>query len=378
MVSKVIVSRDICWPREAYQLILNQVKKQPAKDFLKNQLLKYQIPSQSWADLYQYFKEVESEFNSSLTEEDLEILEKYFSIKNEEVGCMGDLLLFFDELNINESMEEFKLRMTNLTQDEIDVGFDQRLLGAGNGMGEIDEGILEAKSSTIFILQHIAGLKISDQQKWQIQEVYVNFREHSQNIITFLQTVCRLMTKNITKLDPYLDEFQEYWTKTLETQCVNQILRDDLQLDIDENPMGCVIHPILMEISTIKIAENGEAGEARGKTNFGLGILFGKDYGFSRKVDDKHEEQDLFIILKILSDKSKFEILKFVADDWRYGSEIAKTMKLTSATISYHMHTLVQARLVEIKKEEKKVFFRQNKKYLSEMLQFCEKAIQKK
>ena len=99
-------------------------------------------------------------------------------------------------------------------------------------------------------------------------------------------------------------------------------------------------------------------------------------------TDGQHTIQDIDIITVAEKELNqilfKFEILQFVANDWKYGSELVKETGLTAATISYHMNTLVQARLVDIKKDEKKVYFRQNRDYISEMLSFCEKSIQKK
>lgn len=381
MSSKITVTGNVYWPREAYEFITNQVTKKSAGDFLKSQLLKYQLQAEDWEELYQYLKTIEGEFDSWLGEEEKRVLDKYFSVHYDEVGYTGDMVLFFDELNTNETMIEFKNRMANLTQEEIDTGFAERLLGMGNGMGGVedeDEDTKKAPITPLIIMQYIEDLTLEDQEKWKIQEIYLHFREHSEKVIQLLESVYQLMIRDAIKIEKFQNEFQDYWTKKMKTESIYEILRRDLQLDIDENPKGVVIYPSLIQLSTIKVAENGEKGQERSRTFFGLGILFGKDYSFSREVKESNKEQDLFVILKLLSDKSKFEILQFAVDDWRYGSEIAKSMKLTSATISYHMNTLLQARLVEIKKEEKKVFFRQNKAYLSEMLVFCEKLLQNK
>ena len=381
MSSKITATGNVYWPREAYEFITNQVTKKSAGDFLKSQLLKYQLQAEDWEELYQYLKTIEGEFDSWLGEEEKRVLDKYFSVHYDEVGYTGDMVLFFDELNTNETMIEFKNRMANLTQEEIDTGFAERLLGMGNGMGGVedeDEDTKKAPITPLIIMQYIEDLTLEDQEKWKIQEIYLHFREHSEKVIQLLESVYQLMIRDAIKIEKFQNEFQDYWTKKMKTESIYEMLRRDLQLDIDENPQGVVIYPSLIQLSTIKVAENGEKERDRSKTFFGLGILFGKDYSFSREVKESNKEQDLFVILKLLSDKSKFEILQFAADDWRYGSEIAKSMKLTSATISYHMNTLLQARLVEIKKEEKKVFFRQNKAYLSEMLVFCEKLLQNK
>ncbi|MDE6984152.1 MAG: ArsR family transcriptional regulator, partial [Lachnospiraceae bacterium] len=54
-----------------------------------------------------------------------------------------------------------------------------------------------------------------------------------------------------------------------------------------------------------------------------------------------------------------------------YGSELARHLNLTTATVSHHMNALLSARLVEVKREEKRVYYTANKKALEEVLAYC-------
>ena len=64
MSSKITATGNVYWPREAYEFITNQVTKKSAGDFLKSQLLKYQLQAEDWEELYQYLKTIEGEFDS--------------------------------------------------------------------------------------------------------------------------------------------------------------------------------------------------------------------------------------------------------------------------------------------------------------------------
>ena len=57
-------------------------------------------------------------------------------------------------------------------------------------------------------------------------------------------------------------------------------------------------------------------------------------------------EDELITALKLLGDKSKFEILRTVKDEGAYGAQLAKQMGLTTATISHHVNALLNRRLV--------------------------------
>lgn len=76
----------------------------------------------------------------------------------------------------------------------------------------------------------------------------------------------------------------------------------------------------------------------------------------------KHQNnEDRFLkAAKIVSDPSKFEILKICLDKPAYGQEIAEKMNLSSATVSHHMQQLVAMNYVLVNFEEKKVYYKTN------------------
>lgn len=376
------VVSEVGWNREAYEYLVAQMKGESKADFLKRQILKYQLPQDEFEELYLFFQKIEQEWNEVYTEEDKKELKTYFDMNYGELGCLAQLLLFFDEMNYCESFDSFYTRTMNLTQEEINQGMMEKLTGLENGMGEMvdKEGVdsVPQNIDPMEILKCISELQIPNEDKWQVQDIYMNFHTHSKRVFYLLEKAVKLLQKESKRISTYQKNFVTYWENKTKEEKLNELLRKHLQLDIDDNPNGYFIYPNLVEMSTIKVMENGLSGSARSRTFYGLGILFGTRYNFSRRTENPQKSQDLFVILKLLSDKSKFEILQFVADDWKYGSEIVKKTGLTSATISYHMNTLVHARLVDVKKEEKKVYFRQNQEYVSEMLSFCEKSIQKK
>lgn len=80
--------------------------------------------------------------------------------------------------------------------------------------------------------------------------------------------------------------------------------------------------------------------------------------------------------LKTLSDRSKFEILCFLSKNQKaYGAQIAKAMKLTTATISYHMQALIDAGLVSVEKINNRLYFQVHKEHLHEYLKQVEQKI---
>lgn len=70
---------------------------------------------------------------------------------------------------------------------------------------------------------------------------------------------------------------------------------------------------------------------------------------------------ELVLKLKALSDNSKLETIALLKKGPKYSSEIAESLNLTSATVSYHMSTLLEIGLVSVEKKQGKVYYNLNK-----------------
>ncbi|MDD6305928.1 MAG: metalloregulator ArsR/SmtB family transcription factor [Clostridiales bacterium] len=124
---------------------------------------------------------------------------------------------------------------------------------------------------------------------------------------------------------------------------------------------------------TRKIEDDGSYSS---KDEAHAGIVFCTGISpLSTEKSEKEMETYVNEILKALSDRSKFEILSYIKDKRAYGSELAKHMGLTTATISHHMSALFTCGLVELSKEYNRIFYRENKKAVEEVLDYCRKVL---
>lgn len=65
--------------------------------------------------------------------------------------------------------------------------------------------------------------------------------------------------------------------------------------------------------------------------------------------------------MRLLSDRSKFDILKLLAGRRYYSGELAKELNLTTSTIAYHMQALLNARFVTVDKRSYRTYYELNK-----------------
>ncbi|MDR2833957.1 MAG: ArsR family transcriptional regulator, partial [Streptococcaceae bacterium] len=61
---------------------------------------------------------------------------------------------------------------------------------------------------------------------------------------------------------------------------------------------------------------------------------------------------------KVLSDNSKFTILRSIKEEPKYSTQLVEELHLSASTISHHMSALVNANLVSIEKMKGKVYFK--------------------
>lgn len=89
-----------------------------------------------------------------------------------------------------------------------------------------------------------------------------------------------------------------------------------------------------------------------------IGFLY---FELAQMLKKHQNSEDRFLkAAKIVSDPSKFEILKICLEKAAYGHEIAEKMNLTSATVSHHMQQLVAMNYILVNFEEKKVYYKTN------------------
>ncbi|WP_270640458.1 winged helix-turn-helix domain-containing protein [Longibaculum muris] len=92
---------------------------------------------------------------------------------------------------------------------------------------------------------------------------------------------------------------------------------------------------------------------------YGAGVDF--DYVLHFQISDSGKNNEF---LKVISDQSKYEILKLLKEKMMYGQEIANKMKLKTPTISYHMDALVNLGIVTVKRQDNRVYYGLNKEVL--------------
>lgn len=80
-----------------------------------------------------------------------------------------------------------------------------------------------------------------------------------------------------------------------------------------------------------------------------IGLLVNEEFRLNRV---QMTDESICELLKVISDRSKFEILRRISRASSYCQELAREMNLTTATISRHMSLLLDAGLVHARREK--------------------------
>lgn len=101
------------------------------------------------------------------------------------------------------------------------------------------------------------------------------------------------------------------------------------------------------------------------------GVFVNKAYGYGSLQEQ--EKASLLSSLKMLSDKSRFEILALLKKGARYNLEIAEELQLGAPTASHHMNLLMTNGFVTIEKQDAKVYYHFIPEKIRELIQLLEK-----
>ncbi|MEG1595837.1 MAG: winged helix-turn-helix domain-containing protein [Lachnospiraceae bacterium] len=368
MNNKIIM--DLDWLEEGYSLICQYAKNERFEDILQKIRERYHRDAHVWEELTSVYQKIDLAAEHSFHNR-RETIEHYFKPIQDSKGCLADLVYYKTDQNPKESVDDYKKRMSCLKEEEWNQEFDKKILEWGNTIRI--EAVREV--SSMDIIRHIGELSLPKEEKWKIQELYLEKEDSSRQILDLITESVELLRKMENEIRPCLLKFASYWEGFLSQTDLGKYLREQLDIDFISEFQQVELWPKLLQPKTVSISCNGEEVPVSEIVHLSIGIMFNESFPMTRKMKEQELPEEFFLALKLLCDKSKFDILTFIKTDWAYGSQIAKKMNLTTATISYHMGSLLEQGLVELRRVENKIYYRQKQERVREILKFCEKRL---
>lgn len=286
---------------------------------------------------------------------DINIVKKYFhlELEPENTNIVNDLWSFSkleDYLNTIYDYNEFDIRkkLVSILITEVEVELnDNREV---NLIAESNESILE----------YIIDKDISGSLKWEIYLMLNNTRKYLREYVEFINQYVKDCTVEM--------EIRRKVTRDL-----NLVLRDNLDkygVSYLKKILNNIINlenykEIYVTTSATKALYVGDEIESGN-----CYIIIGTNLN---DVWDKMNISTLDSHLELLRDvleSTRFKIIKLLLEKEYYVQEIADTLDLSKANVSYHMNFLLKSKVVSIEKEGQRSYYTLNKDRIKDSFQF--------
>ncbi|MDO5292892.1 MAG: ArsR family transcriptional regulator [bacterium] len=213
-------------------------------------------------------------------------------------------------------------------------------------------------------LERIDHLECDSARKWELLYLLKNVEDYIEDLFRVLEPLSKRLMKHKTVLETLLNNCCDYWEEYFKTERLLLLINKFYGLEENSyKEMTAYIRPQIMDCDHVIFVGNDETmGDYH---ILEVGITFDKDFNAAKK---RPTNEQICNGLKILSDPSKFEILKRINGKKAYGQELAQKTNLTTATISHHMNTLMSFGFITIEKADNKVFYSMNQKAIREFL----------
>ncbi len=353
---QITVNKEINYIEEANSLLYNYVNSVSYEKLKSEDIKKVSYSIDIYNMKYQRIINISNYVIGNLRVEKNK-LDYYFKEIGNSQFSLSIYLLYTD--NMYDSLDEYFIDAKSKSPEEIIKQFDY-LLSQPYRLGKNADKKIIVTFEDMMRLIDKSGLAAED--KWKIIQSYIDRDKHLEEIYKILEKTVRLLKECRSEIKELEEEFYQYWHEYTEK---NDFAKEfQMQSNFTWDWKSIVIVPSVFNPHVIRLSV--KYGEERTPDMVHIGIA--QDSNFSSKSAEVDVE-DLINTLKLLSDKSKFEILRFIKDDSKYGFEIANALNLSTSTISYHMNSLIIANLVRLEKDANKIYYSLNREQLEVLLE---------
>ncbi len=187
--------------------------------------------------------------------------------------------------------------------------------------------------------------------KWEVYRVLQEYDTLLTELVALLAPVAGRMEEILRTHQSVVDQAAEYWRRYFATHSFQDFKFDMMGIEAEpgeEQETEQVLWFWWMGLAQMHFYQRAD----REALNIGLLVRYGK----TPKAAG-YAQENVLGILKLLSDKSKFDLLRKMTGRRCYGLELANEMGLTSGTISKHLSTLFSCGLLNLQRVNNRVYY---------------------
>lgn len=370
------ISREVNYLMESVSLLRHLGAGDSYRELKELLSRKYAVSFREGLRKFEVLEQIEREAERAFAE-DMEQLRYYFPKQGDAaMGCPGCLTLLWEDYRCMDFPDTtaFGDYLRGLSEREYCEQFGEGLQGYTESF--VRDTKAAVKMSVPYeVICYLMTMEIGDAEKWKLQKIFFDRAAHIDTLVGFLQRAEALLRTFRGELEELMALFYQYWSKIVEEQDFVSCIREATNVNMESSPLGFRLQASLLHPNGMTLHNDmGEDELTYEKPDYYLiGILFGEDFHFSVNLGQREADYEVYAVsvLKLLADKSKFAILSYIRDREAYGSELAKHLNLTTATVSHHMNTLFTAGLVRVSHIDNRVYYTANREALAEVLDYC-------
>jgi DNA-binding transcriptional ArsR family regulator len=348
------INTSVDYIMEAIVLLYNYVNEEDYPSLKKKLVSKYSLNA-TIQSKFDVIIKISNYVYENLTI-DKERLNYYFRQINEESICIARMLFSIQFGDRKDSME---LSIDRIKELEPNIIYSRMIDYF------VDTGLLSGKEvdfsnqSQEYYFELLDKLNVEPEIKWNISKAFINYKKYSDSLGEILEDVIRLINDCIEDIDLLTKDCVDYWTEYLKEKELSEFLKKyfNINLELENITPNVRMIPFIFGCNTLTwMAEYKEASTCKDQNHLLMytGILFSEDFNLNLRWFDKTEANSY---LKLLSDKSKMDILLYIKDKRAYGQELATQFNLTTATISHHMSALHTGGFINLERENNRVYY---------------------
>lgn len=294
---------------------------------------------------------------SKKLEDHMEFLEKFYLRKIINNFNLVDLIIISHPILGYENIEEYFYSLMSL-ESEV---FVFNIIKSINHFWAEDR--LEPKCKDLY--SYLNNYDIDDSSKWLLLNIGLNSKEFLLEWKKFLDNFrddfekiygsmeARIESTAIDLQQKILDS-----NKNFIEDLTGGLVREEI-FDNGINILISIIYPYQLSITSIIGRSN--------RPYISWGVFMEESLRYM-KEEEENKLNTRVEVFKALGDRTRYELLLGLLEGNKSNKEIAKDLGVSAATISYHINSFVNSKIIEIKKKDSKYTYDINKELIKRVI----------
>ena len=340
-------------------LILYQWANKDAMEQMKEEYRgSYQGDPEEYNHIWDMILEIYQAVKEKLTPKK-DRIDYYFKSQNINFFFNASFAFLWDFHNTENKLLTYEERVRDLKEED-----RIKIYASVVNIDEEDDTSIEGLHTYDDFLRFLDVAACNKDVKWDVLQIFHNQKEYYNEVTAILREVIDLLELKFSEqIDEMEKRFYDYWTNMQGNKDIIELVQQNLKITWKESELGTVLlpmifHPISVTFSTKTDTQSIDI--------LRIGVMLDHRLNINRK---KMGSEDIVNFGKLLSDKSKVDILEMTSKKPCYGKEIASELGLSTATISYHVNALMKLGLLKTELSANRVYYSMNYEKLSDYLE---------